>query len=84
MKTIEEHNKEAAKSEVMMYTFKSFPPIWIASGIMCPCGCEKELLEEKFPLSLGHHPVKCPKTERIGRMIFSDALRGIIKEIEWD
>ena len=82
MKTIEEHNREAAKSEVGMYTF-TYTPEWVPMGIMCPCGCKKELLKEKWPPVRGQ-PVKCQKTGRTGAMIYSDGLRLIIKEIKWN
>ena len=84
MKTIEEHNKEAAKSEVGMHSF-TYTPKWVPMGIMCPCGCEKELLEEKWPFRIwAPPPIKCQETGRTGVMIYSNGLRLIIKEIKWD
>lgn len=85
MKTIEEHNKEAAKSKVGIFVIE-YKPEWINSGIMCPCGCEMGLLKERWPLSSiwDGWPVKCQKTGRTGLMKYSDSLRGIIEGIEWN
>ena len=83
MKTIEEHNKEAIKSEVMSYSFE-YTPEWVPMGIMCPCGCKKELLEEKWPITHRRKYVKCQETGRGGRMVYSDGIRLVIKGVEWD
>lgn len=84
MKTIEEHNKEAVKSKVHIHHF-SYTLEWVPSGIMCPCGCEKELLKERWPISnrADRQHVRCPKTKRNGTMTYSDPMRLVIKGIEW-
>lgn len=85
MKTIAEHNKEAEKSTVFIHTFKDTLPEWVPMGIMCPCGCEKELLKDKWPFTLAHGlPIMCPTTKRKGYIIYSDAIRDVIKCVEWD
>lgn len=84
MKTIAEHNKEAVKSVTILHTFTAPKIKWKFMGIMCPCGCKAELLEPDFNYSTRSNPVKCSVSGREGNMIYSDYMRQVIREIEWE
>ena len=83
-KTIEQHNAEAEKSEVSMYTITQ-DDTWVESDILCPCGCNLPLLKYEWPITThARHRVKCQKTKKIGSIITDNTPREIIKEIRWD
>ena len=86
MKTIEEYNKEAEESEVMMFSF-TIKPEYIKSGLMCPCGCKKELLKlspQPSGINLSREEyVQCPETFKKGVLIKDGTVRGIIINVEW-
>ena len=86
MKTIEEYNKEAYKSEVYFRQFE-ITIVWEPSDIMCNCGCEDGELLLETPNMEGNkstrQKVKCSKTEKVGMMYKDGSVRQIINKIEW-
>lgn len=85
MKTISEHNNEMEKLGVTMYTFID-EPTWQPLGIMCPCGCETELLDLHYQYLVRHNNTRimCQKTKKEGTLFYAHRLKNTIKGIEWD
>lgn len=83
LKTIKQHNKEAAETEVGL-SVSIIKAVYSPTGLICPCGCDGgELLEARNFIPVGHIPIKCSLTGRTGRM-FRTPLRGEIEGVEWN
>jgi len=81
--TIEEYNRQAREAGVISIS-SEITPSWEPCGIICPCGCNQELLE-KYPQPVSDKRyIKCKVTGKTGYLLFDGSAIGLITGIKWE